>query len=46
MRANPGGTPRAEGVFPPVSPFEALIDQPSLTLALAWRTESDEASDL
>ena len=25
MRANPGGTPRAEGVFPPVFPLDTLI---------------------
>ena len=25
MRANPRGTPRAEGVFPPVFPLDTLI---------------------
>ena len=30
MRANPRGTPRAEGVFTPVFPLEVLIEQRSL----------------
>jgi|SRR5215204_7181498 len=30
MRPTAGGTPRAHGVFPPVFPLEALIDQRSL----------------
>jgi hypothetical protein len=50
MRSNPGGTARAEGVFPPVfprcSPLEALIDQRHPTLALPWRTKSDETTDV